>query len=75
MQEFVELAFGYADLNWKDYVRQDEEFMRPAEVDTLLGDPTKAKEQLDWKPEVSFETLVQMMVESDIKLLQDGKRK
>ncbi len=73
VQEFVELAFGHVDLNWEDYVRQDEEFMRPAEVDTLLGDPAKAKKELGWELETSFEELVKMMVDSDMKLLSANK--
>lgn len=67
VQEFVEIAFGHVGLNWKDYVVIDPKFVRPAEVDLLLGDCTKAKEKLGWKLEVSFEQLVTMMVESDIK--------
>jgi GDPmannose 4,6-dehydratase len=67
VQEFVEIAFDHAGLNWRDYVKMDERFMRPAEVDLLLGDCTKAKEKLDWDLEVSFEELVKMMVDNDIK--------
>ncbi|NBS28567.1 MAG: GDP-mannose 4,6-dehydratase, partial [Actinobacteria bacterium] len=52
--------------NWRDYVRQDPKFFRPAEVDLLIGDPTKAKTKLGWKPEVSFEQLVDMMVAHDL---------
>ncbi|MCI0764725.1 GDP-mannose 4,6-dehydratase [Bacillus sp. TL12] len=68
VQEFVEIAFEYAGLNWKDYVVQDEKFMRPAEVDLLLGSPNKAKEQLNWKPKVSFKQLVTMMVDHDLEI-------
>lgn len=71
VQRLVEVAFDTVDLNWKDYVYQDERFMRPAEVDQLVGDCSKAGEQLGWEPQVSFEELIQMMVEADIKLLKD----
>lgn len=72
VSEFLELAFSHVELNWKDYVVQDEAFMRPAEVDLLLSDPVKAQEKLGWKPEVSFPELVSMMVESELKAL-NGK--
>jgi GDPmannose 4,6-dehydratase len=67
VQEFVELAFGRVGLDWKDYVVQDKRFMRPAEVDTLLADPSKAKRQLQWQPKVSFADLVYMMVDAELK--------
>jgi GDPmannose 4,6-dehydratase len=66
IQEFVEKAFAYADLDWKDYVKQDERFVRPAEVDVLVGYPEKAKQKLGWKPEVRFDELVKIMVEHDV---------
>ncbi len=69
--EFVEHAFKYVGLNYKDYVSIDPRFMRPAEVEILLGDPSKAKEKLGWKPEISFEELVYMMVEEDLRLVHD----
>ena len=65
-QEFAELAFKQVGLNCKDYIRQDPRFMRPAEVDHLLGDASKAREELGWAPSISFEELVQVMVESDL---------
>lgn len=71
VKRLVEIAFETIDKNWQDYVTQDPRFMRPAEVDLLIGDPTKAKEQLGWEPEVSFEDLISMMVEADIQLLKD----
>lgn len=74
VQEFVELAFGHVGLNWKDHVVQDKAFMRPAEVDDLLADPTKAKEKLGWQPKTSFEDLVKMMVESDLERLGPLKK-
>jgi GDPmannose 4,6-dehydratase len=69
VREFVELAFGHAGLNYNDYVVQDERFMRPAEVDLLVGDPKKARDALGWQPDVTFEELVRIMVEADLKLL------
>ena len=68
VQEYIELAFAQVGLNWRDYVVQDERFMRPAEVDLLLADPAKAKEQLGWEPKVGFKDLVGMMVDSELKL-------
>jgi GDPmannose 4,6-dehydratase len=70
VRRFCELAFGHVGLDYRDYVVQDERFMRPAEVDLLVGDPRKAREKLGWRPETTFEELVQMMVEADMKLLQ-----
>jgi len=67
VKEFVEVAFQHVGLNWQDFVLQDPKFMRPAEVDLLLGESSKAKNILGWKPTVSFEQLVKMMVESDLK--------
>lgn len=66
VREFVELAFGYADLNWQDYVVVDPAFFRPAEIHTLVGDASRAREQLGWEPSVSFRKLVEMMVENDL---------
>ena len=67
--EFVERAFAEVGIeNWKDYVQQDPKFFRPAEVDLLIGDASKAREQLGWEPEVDFPTLVRLMVENDLKL-------
>ena len=73
VEEFLNVAFGYVNLDWHDYVVQDPRFMRPAEVDLLVGDPGKAGRKLGWEPDVSFEQLVQMMVDADIKLLQAGR--
>ncbi len=70
VERLLEVAFSCVDLNWKNYVVQDERFMRPAEVDLLVGDPTKAGTKLGWEPEVTFEQLIQMMVEADLKLLK-----
>jgi GDPmannose 4,6-dehydratase len=70
VEKLLTLAFGAVDLDWKKYAVQDERFMRPAEVDLLVGDPSKSGAKLGWEPQVSFEQLVQMMVESDLKLLK-----
>src|SRR5215204_3936775 len=70
VRELVELAFAAVDLDWEQYVRTDPRFVRPAEVDLLKADPAKARERLGWKPTVSFEGLVQMMVEADLRQLQ-----
>lgn len=66
VRRFCEIAFGHVGLNYQDYVVIDERFYRPAEVDLLVGDPAKANKNLGWKPEVTFEQLVTMMVESDL---------
>ncbi|MGI6087708.1 MAG: GDP-mannose 4,6-dehydratase [Kiritimatiellia bacterium] len=70
VRQFVEIAFDHVGLDWRQYVVQDPRFMRPAEVDLLLGDSAKARKVLGWKPEVDFEGLVRMMVDSDLALLQ-----
>src|SRR6476661_4026004 len=64
VRRFCELAFDHVGLDYRDFVVQDERFMRPAEVDLLIGDPSKARAKLGWQPETSFEALVQMMVEA-----------
>ena len=69
VREFCEVAFGHAGLNWEEHVVVDETFFRPAEVDLLVGDATRADEMLGWKPKTSFESLVTMMVDADIDLL------
>jgi len=66
VQEWVKRAFAAASLNWQDHVVVDPQFVRPAEVDLLVGDPSRAKERLDWSPTVSFEQLVDIMVQADI---------
>lgn len=70
VQRLLEVAFSCVDLDWKNYAVQDERFMRPAEVDLLIGDPTKAYTHLGWKPTVMFEQLIQMMVEADLERLR-----
>ena len=72
VRRLLEVAFSHVGLNWRDYAVQDQRFMRPAEVDLLVGDPAKAKTALGWAPEVSFEELIGMMVEADLKKLHDN---
>ena len=67
VEEFAHKAFGHAGLNYKDHIVIDQKLIRPAEVDTLLADSSKAKKILKWKPKVSFDDLVIDMVESDLK--------
>jgi GDPmannose 4,6-dehydratase len=74
VREFCELAFDTVGLNWEDYVVVDEKFFRPAEVDLLVGDSSHARLQLGWKPKVSFDELVRMMVEADLALLEGKLR-
>ncbi len=69
IREFLDVAFSYVNLNWQDYVEFDERYLRPAEVDLLIGDPAKAKQKLGWEPSVTFEQLVSLMVEADLKAL------
>jgi len=74
VREFLELAFKLADLDWREHVKIDPKYFRPAEVDVLLADPTKAREKLGWAPKVSFHDLVRRMVESDLELAAREKR-
>lgn len=67
IRDFLDRAFGLVDLDWKDYVRIDERYFRPTEVDILIGDSTKAKEKLGWVAKTSFDDLVKVMVLSDLK--------
>jgi len=68
VREFVEAAFAHVNLDWKDYVKHDPRYERPAEVDLLLGDASKAKRILDWEPKVRFQELVRIMVDADVEL-------
>jgi GDPmannose 4,6-dehydratase len=70
VQELCEAAFGCVDLDWKNYVVQDPRFMRPAEVDLLVADPSKAHRLLGWEPEITFESLVEMMVVNDLEVVR-----
>jgi GDPmannose 4,6-dehydratase len=71
VQELCEVAFGHVGLNWRDYVVQDPRFMRPAEVDLLVSDPSKACGKLGWEPDVTFKELIEMMVDADLELLKN----
>lgn len=71
VKDFVKMAFECVDLNYEDYVLTDPQFLRPAEVDVLQGDPSKAKEKLNWTSKTNLEELVQMMVEADISRIKN----
>jgi GDPmannose 4,6-dehydratase len=73
VREFVEKTFGLLDLDYRRYVEHDPRYERPAEVDLLLGDPTKAKKALGWEPKVGFDELVEMMVDADLELAGEEK--
>jgi GDPmannose 4,6-dehydratase len=75
VREFVEIAFGHVGLDYQNYVVLDDRYVRPAEVDLLIGDPAKARNTLNWHPSIDFETLVQRMVDADLELLKsrDGR--
>ncbi|HSM71628.1 MAG TPA: GDP-mannose 4,6-dehydratase [Anaerolineales bacterium] len=73
VREFCEIAFGHVDLDYKDFVVQDERFYRPAEVDLLISDPAKARSELGWEPAVDFRELVTMMVDADMERLKSKK--
>jgi GDPmannose 4,6-dehydratase len=70
VRQILEVAFGLVDLDYQEHVRVDHQFIRPADVDRLVGDASKAREKLGWKPEVGFEKLVEMMVDADLALLK-----
>jgi GDPmannose 4,6-dehydratase len=74
VREFCEVAFEHVGLDYRDFVVQDERFMRPAEVDLLVGDPSKARAELGWELQTSFRDLVTMMVDADLALLQGNLR-
>jgi GDPmannose 4,6-dehydratase len=69
IHEFLTIAFDYVNLNWKDYVEFDPRYLRPAEVELLIGDPSKARQKLGWKPTVTFTELVHLMVDTDLHAL------
>jgi GDPmannose 4,6-dehydratase len=73
VQALCEAAFGHLDLDWREYVVCDPQFFRPAEVDLLVGDASKARAKLGWEPSVKFEKLIQLMVDADLKALQSIK--
>jgi GDPmannose 4,6-dehydratase len=69
VREFLEKAFAFVNLDWQDYVEFDERYLRPAEVDLLIGDSTKAREKLGWTPSITFPELVELMVQADLQAL------
>jgi GDPmannose 4,6-dehydratase len=71
VRDLVKIAFDYVNLNWKDYVIVDPKFVRPAEVELLLGDSTKALKKLGWAPETSFEELIKMMIDADLERIEN----
>jgi GDPmannose 4,6-dehydratase len=73
VREWIEECFAILDLDWKKHVETDARYLRPAEVDLLLGDPSKARQVLKWEPKVRFKDLAKMMVESDMKIAQREK--
>ncbi|MGH7951209.1 MAG: GDP-mannose 4,6-dehydratase [Limisphaerales bacterium] len=73
VREFLEESFGYAGLDWTKYVEMDARYLRPSEVDLLIGDGSKAKRQLNWEPKTKFKDLVRLMVNADIQLLKDHR--
>jgi GDPmannose 4,6-dehydratase len=73
VREFLEESFSYAGLDWKKYVEMDARYLRPSEVDLLIGDGSKAKRQLNWEPKTKFKDLVRLMVDADIQLLKDHR--
>jgi GDPmannose 4,6-dehydratase len=73
VREFLDEVFGYLDLDWHQYVEVDPRYYRPAEVDFLLGDPSKAKKVLSWQPKITFKALAKMMTEADMKIARQEK--
>ena len=71
VEEFLLIAFKHVGLNFKDYLKIDEKFFRPAEVETLLADPKNSEKKLGWKPKIKFKDLVIEMVETDLKNVRD----
>ncbi|MFQ5718252.1 MAG: GDP-mannose 4,6-dehydratase [Acidobacteriota bacterium] len=74
VREFVEIAFKHADLRWEDHIEFDQALMRPAEVDHLIGDASRAREELGWAPSIGFEEMVCRMVDADMKRLEGRRR-
>jgi len=73
VEEFLEVAFTHASLDWRKYVKTDARYLRPAEVDLLIGDASKAKQKLGWQPKTTFKDLTKLMVDADIQLLKDHR--
>jgi GDPmannose 4,6-dehydratase len=72
VRDLVDIAFSHAGLDWKKFVQIDQALIRPAEVDHLLGDASKARRELGWNPTVNFEQLIAMMVDADLERLRGG---
>jgi GDPmannose 4,6-dehydratase len=73
VRDLIQIAFHHAGLPWEEYVKPDPRLFRPAEVDYLLGNPSKSREKLRWEPKTSFRELIEMMVDSDLQLIQGRK--
>ena len=73
VREFCQIAFAHVGLDWEGHVVLDDRFVRPAEVDLLIGDPSKAREKLGWSPTVSFPEMVRRMVDNDVRLLKEER--
>jgi len=72
IRDFLEVSFGHVGLDWAEFVKFDERYLRPTEVDALIGDPTKAADKLGWVPSVHGEELAKLMVDADVTLLERG---
>jgi GDPmannose 4,6-dehydratase len=73
VRDLVEIAFSYLDLDWRDYVVENPALLRPAEVEQLCADSSKARDDLGWRPEVGFEELIHMMVDADVQALSSSQ--
>jgi GDPmannose 4,6-dehydratase len=74
IREFLDVTFGHVGLDWKKYVEIDPRYFRPAEVDMLIGDYSKAKKQLGWEPKTRFLALAKLMVDADVELLRKHRQ-
>ncbi|MAM38822.1 MAG: GDP-mannose 4,6-dehydratase [Erythrobacter sp.] len=72
IKDFLETSFGHVELDWQEFVKFDERYLRPTEVDALIGDPTKASEKLGWVPTIDGKELAKLMVDADVKALEEG---
>jgi GDPmannose 4,6-dehydratase len=72
VSEFLEEAFGYLNLDWREFVETDSKYLRPSEVNSVVGDASKARSVLGWQPKINFRELVRMMVDADLALLKEG---
>jgi GDPmannose 4,6-dehydratase len=74
VKEFLDLTFGHLGLDWKEHVKTDPRYLRPSEVDLLLGDATRARERLGWAPRTTFQELVKLMTDHDLELAHEEQR-